>query len=81
MQVATLIVEFAIPNFFSSISYNINVQYLFPGVLIQKRWKEKAEKMVTQTCIDRVKTEQFEKIDSFIEFLKNSSDTLRKTDT
>jgi hypothetical protein len=81
VQVATLIVEFAIPNFFSSISYNINVQYLFPGVLIQKRWKEKAEKMVTQTCIDRVKTEQFEKIDSFIEFLKNSSDTLRKTDT
>ncbi|NLL12632.1 MAG: hypothetical protein GX267_04440 [Fibrobacter sp.] len=37
--------------------------------------------MITQTCIDRVNTEQFKKIDSFIEFLRNNSNSLRKMDT
>lgn len=37
--------------------------------------------MVAQTCIYRARTEQFEKIDSFIEFLKKSYTALRKKDT
>lgn len=37
--------------------------------------------MVVQTCIGKGKSEQLKKIDSFIEFLKNSSKALRKTDT
>lgn len=37
--------------------------------------------MFVQTCIGKVKSEQLKKIDSFIEFLKNSSNSLRKMDT
>jgi len=37
--------------------------------------------MVMQTFIGKVKSEQLKKIDSFIEFLKNSSNALRKADT
>lgn len=43
--------------------------------------RDELKKMVAQTCINRVKTKQFEKIDSFIHFLKKSSTVLGKKDT